>query len=231
MESYDILLILLLLLLIYKNNIYSYMYGNIIEDTNSNQQNNKFKSALSMEDGIEYEMIENMKNDEEENVLDNTIKTISNKMEESKVLREKEISDNSYNNLMGKLMLQEQCAKNNEKNLQLIEEIKSFKEGINKQQKKYNKLLKEQQEINNQMKLNMKDDLSDIHLLNSYNNGDLGLSGDELLLNKMIDVSLKNKMAINNRVKWSTQSAIPFIEPELQMHEKSIWWDDETLEL
>lgn len=56
------------------------------------------------------------------------------------------------------------------------------------------------------------------------------LTGDDQLVNKMIHMSSINKRSIENRAKLNKHSVLPYLESELQSHEASVWWDDETLE-
>ena len=137
-----------------------------------------------------------------------------------------------FNRVVDDLTLKGQCEANNRRNNQLINDVKQYKRETDNQKKTYNKLIKEQEDLNNHLKLQIKDDLSDVkslYNLNAYNNGD-NLTGDDKLLNKMIDISLRNKQAIDNRMRLNSRTLLPYIEPEINIHEHSIWWDDETLE-
>ncbi len=202
MEPYDYILIAAIIALLCKNTIFSYMTEYYI----SEQQNNKFMSEPSqyLNDNVEtYEYFN-----------DST-------------------ADASYVTLMSDLTASERCATYNDRNDRLIKEVQQYKNDIDKRKKMYDQLIKEQRDINTQMKLQREANLDDIKgtfHVNPYNNGDMPLSGDEMIMNKMIDVSLRNKQAINARVTWDVNDFTPHLEPELQTHEYSVWWDDETLE-
>lgn len=63
-----------------------------------------------------------------------------------------------------------------------------------------------------------------------YGGDEYILQGDDKLTYKMIDMSMRNKHAINNRALWNKNSLLPYFEEELRSHENSIWWDDDTLD-
>lgn len=56
------------------------------------------------------------------------------------------------------------------------------------------------------------------------------LTGDELLAHKMAHISIKNRNAIHNRVRFTSDNARKYFQEELDEQEDKIWWENDTLE-
>lgn len=90
----------------------------------------------------------------------------------------------------------------------------------------------EQKQKYNELKLQVEDKSPKFRFSNSdrYVFDNIGLDGDDVFTQKMFDMGKKPQEAIMNRSMWSKNSMLPFLEEELNMHENSIWWDDDALE-
>lgn len=71
----------------------------------------------------------------------------------------------------------------------------------------------------------------------SYKNNDLFLVddkkniGDDVFTLKMLEMSKKNKQAIDARSMWSKESLLPWYEEELEEHSNgNAWWESSDLE-
>jgi hypothetical protein len=56
------------------------------------------------------------------------------------------------------------------------------------------------------------------------------LTGDELLAHKMAHVSVKNRNAIHNRVRFTSDNFRKFFQEELDEQEDRHWWENDVLE-
>jgi hypothetical protein len=56
------------------------------------------------------------------------------------------------------------------------------------------------------------------------------LTGDELLAHKMAHVSVKNRNAIHNRVRFTSDNFRKYFVEELDEQENKIWWENDALE-
>ena len=56
------------------------------------------------------------------------------------------------------------------------------------------------------------------------------LTGDELLANKMAHVSIKNRNAIHNRIRYTSDNFRKYFQEELDEQEDKIWWENDVLE-
>ncbi|MGL5934489.1 MAG: hypothetical protein ACRCZI_02580 [Cetobacterium sp.] len=99
------------------------------------------------------------------------------------------------------------------------------------------KTLEEQLEEQKEMVKNLKLELEDRTPIYDYNKSDRyfidpeKVSGDDQYALRMQEMMKQSKRSTDNRSKWSTNSLIPYIEEELQMHANSGgWWEDDNLE-
>lgn len=135
-----------------------------------------------------------------------------------------------------------QSSKDEPKDLRDIDEETRYKY-LNECQKEkvktcpLEKSLEEQLEEQKQMVKNLKLELEDKTPLYDYNKSDRYFidpdtpSGDQQYALRMQEMMKRSKQSMDNRSKWSTNSLIPYIEEELQMHANSGgWWDSDELE-
>lgn len=54
--------------------------------------------------------------------------------------------------------------------------------------------------------------------------------GDDKFTMKMLDTGSRAQESQTNRALWSKNSMIPYLATELDMHENSIWWENDALE-
>jgi hypothetical protein len=54
--------------------------------------------------------------------------------------------------------------------------------------------------------------------------------GDEKLANKMAHVSIKNRNAIHNRTRYSSDNFRKYFQEELDENEHRVWWENDILE-
>lgn len=93
--------------------------------------------------------------------------------------------------------------------------------------------LLEQKKMYNELKLKYDDDAP----VYKYTNSDLYLidnqpqSGDDVFTNRMIDMGMQAKVAVDARSMYSKNSLLPYLEDELEESAGSgPWWDQDTLE-
>jgi hypothetical protein len=85
----------------------------------------------------------------------------------------------------------------------------------------------------NELKLQL-DDTENTPETYSFYNSDRYLidpgnkTGDDVLMQAMIDTQKKNKQSIDNRSMWEKSSFLPYIEEELRQHENSVWWESDN---
>lgn len=56
------------------------------------------------------------------------------------------------------------------------------------------------------------------------------LTGDELLANKMAHVSVKNRNAIHNRTRFTSDNFRKYYQEEMDSEEHRVWWERDVLE-
>lgn len=56
------------------------------------------------------------------------------------------------------------------------------------------------------------------------------LTGDELIANKMAHMSTKNRNAIHNRVRFTSNNFRKYFQEELDENEDRVWWETDLLE-
>lgn len=56
------------------------------------------------------------------------------------------------------------------------------------------------------------------------------LTGDELLAHKMAHISVKNRNAIHNRVRFTSDNFRKYFQEELDEQQDKIWWENDALE-
>lgn len=52
-------------------------------------------------------------------------------------------------------------------------------------------------------------------------------TADTRLFEKMQDMSIKNKKALDNRALWNKNNLIPYVAEELNNAENSVWWEND----
>lgn len=79
--------------------------------------------------------------------------------------------------------------------------------------------------------LRAKYEKEDVKKSDLFDNDPIGLVGDDVFTNRLVDMNKKSKEAMDNRTMWDKNTFTPYLEEELQEHENSqSWWEDPDIE-
>jgi 7,8-dihydro-6-hydroxymethylpterin-pyrophosphokinase len=114
--------------------------------------------------------------------------------------------------------------------------IKDICKNLDNESKKASKEVKELQNKLDEQKelydaLRSKYEKEDEKKSDLFDNDPVGLVGDDIFTNRVVEMNKRSKESMDNRAMWDKNTFTPYLEEELQEHENSqSWWEDPDIE-